>query len=312
MGDQAAGDGGGEHRLAGGDEADGAQDLGRRGVLEQEAAGAGPQRPQHVVVGVEGGEDDHVRRVGDGADALRREQAVDVRACGCPSARRRARARRSRARPARRRPPRRRRAMSSARPSMTDSAARTSGSSSTTRTRITASTAAMPRAGTRPRGVMPCSSRPPASSARSASPIRPAPAPGMFAVAAAERERVAHLDLEPVAGPAATPSRPRRCRGRACARWSGPPARSGTRCARRSRGRRRASSADRIVMPAARDSSTSSGTSASVGSGRSSRLVAGHAAQHADHLAQVLEGGVRVRADHARRARDLLVATRRG
>ena len=42
------------------------------------------------------------------------------------------------------------------------------------------------------------------------------------------------------------------------------------------------------------------------------RLVAGHAAQHADHLAQVLERGMRVRADHARRPRDLLLRGARG
>ena len=54
--DQPAGDGGGEHRVAGGDQLDRADDLGRRRVLEQEAGGARAERPQDQVVGVEGGQ----------------------------------------------------------------------------------------------------------------------------------------------------------------------------------------------------------------------------------------------------------------
>ena len=69
--DQPAGDRRRQHRLAGGDAADGADDLGRRRVLEQEPAGAGAQGAQHVVVGLEGREDDHLGRPGAARAAAR-------------------------------------------------------------------------------------------------------------------------------------------------------------------------------------------------------------------------------------------------
>jgi hypothetical protein len=42
----------------------------RRGGLDQEPGRAGPQRAQHVLVGVEGGQHHHGRRVGQLADPL--------------------------------------------------------------------------------------------------------------------------------------------------------------------------------------------------------------------------------------------------
>jgi PAS domain S-box-containing protein len=55
--EQPARDGGREHGVAGGDGADRLDDPRRRRVLEQEAAGAGPQRGDDVVVEAEGRED---------------------------------------------------------------------------------------------------------------------------------------------------------------------------------------------------------------------------------------------------------------
>jgi hypothetical protein len=45
-------------------------------VLEQESAGAGAQRPEHVIVGVERGQDDDLRRVPAGAQQLGGRQPV--------------------------------------------------------------------------------------------------------------------------------------------------------------------------------------------------------------------------------------------
>ena len=56
--EQLARDGGGEHGVAGGDRAHGVDDLAGRRVLEQEAAGAGAQRLDDVLVEAEGGEDE--------------------------------------------------------------------------------------------------------------------------------------------------------------------------------------------------------------------------------------------------------------
>src|SRR5690348_3468233 len=60
--DQPAGDRGRQDRFAGRDGPDGADDVRGWRVFEQEAAGAGPQGTQDVVVGVEGREDDDLGR----------------------------------------------------------------------------------------------------------------------------------------------------------------------------------------------------------------------------------------------------------
>ena len=64
-------------------------------------------------------------------------------------------------------------------------------------------------------------------------------------------------------------------------------------------------SATRTFIPAARDSSTARGSSRASAAGGSAPAV-GAVAQHADHLAQLLQRGVRGRADHACRLGDLL------
>ena len=87
------------------------QQLGGLGVLDQEAAGPGPDRLVDVLVGFERGQDEHLDagEVLVGRDAPGRFEPVDARASGCPSAPRR-RARCGPARPpGRRRRPRRRR-----------------------------------------------------------------------------------------------------------------------------------------------------------------------------------------------------------
>ena len=76
--DEPARDGGGEHAVAGVDELDGAHDLGRRRVLEQEAGGARAQGTQHELVGVEGREDDDRGRVGLGAQQAGGGDAVEL------------------------------------------------------------------------------------------------------------------------------------------------------------------------------------------------------------------------------------------
>ena len=72
VGDQPPGHRRGEQRVAGGHHADRVDQFGGGGVLEQEAAGAGPQRLVHVVVEVERGEHQHPRpgRAGRGAEDL--------------------------------------------------------------------------------------------------------------------------------------------------------------------------------------------------------------------------------------------------
>jgi hypothetical protein len=51
-----------EHRLAGGDHPDGLHELVGGRVLEQEPAGPGPQCLDHVLVEIEGGQHQHLRR----------------------------------------------------------------------------------------------------------------------------------------------------------------------------------------------------------------------------------------------------------
>ena len=83
--DQAAGDRGGEQRVAGGDDADGLGELLGPDVLEQEAAGAGLHRLVDVLVEVERRQDQDARsrrRVRQRAGASPR--ARRARACGCP------------------------------------------------------------------------------------------------------------------------------------------------------------------------------------------------------------------------------------
>ena len=58
LGDQPAGDGGGEQRLARGDDRDGVEQLFRRGVFQHEPAGAAAERLEDVLVLVEGGDDE--------------------------------------------------------------------------------------------------------------------------------------------------------------------------------------------------------------------------------------------------------------
>ena len=65
-----------DHGVAAGDRADRGHQLGRRGVLEQEAAGAGAQRGEGVLVQVERGQDEHLGRAGAGHDPPGRLDAV--------------------------------------------------------------------------------------------------------------------------------------------------------------------------------------------------------------------------------------------
>ena len=58
LGDDSPGDRGGQERVAGGHDPDRVDQLLGWGVLEQEAAGTGPEGLEHVVVPLEGGEDD--------------------------------------------------------------------------------------------------------------------------------------------------------------------------------------------------------------------------------------------------------------
>jgi hypothetical protein len=70
------GDGGREHGVAGGHPAHGLDDLGGRRILQDESGRAGPQGPQHLLVGVERGQDHDLRWVAAGAQPFRRRQAV--------------------------------------------------------------------------------------------------------------------------------------------------------------------------------------------------------------------------------------------
>jgi hypothetical protein len=51
----------------------------RRRGLDQESGRAGPQCAQHVLVGIEGGQHDHGRRIGQLADPLDSGEAVHAR-----------------------------------------------------------------------------------------------------------------------------------------------------------------------------------------------------------------------------------------
>src|SRR5205823_4953661 len=69
--DEPAGGPGSEERLAFGDDAERAQEIRGLGVLDEEAAGSGTQRLEHVLVEIERGEDDDAHRgelavLGDG------------------------------------------------------------------------------------------------------------------------------------------------------------------------------------------------------------------------------------------------------
>ena len=64
-GEQARGDARGDQGVAVGGRVDGLGEQGGPGVLEQEPPGAGLQRPVHVLVEVEGGDDDDRQRVVD-------------------------------------------------------------------------------------------------------------------------------------------------------------------------------------------------------------------------------------------------------
>ena len=64
-GEQARGDAGGDQGVAVGGRVDGLREQGGPGVFEQEAPGAGLQRPVHVLVEVECGDDDDRQRVVD-------------------------------------------------------------------------------------------------------------------------------------------------------------------------------------------------------------------------------------------------------
>ena len=167
-----------------GDGADrGEQSVGRH-VLEQEAAGAGPQRGERVLVEVEGGQDDARRERTAGARSAGWPRRRPCPACARPSARRRAwssgasdRLSPSAASPTTAR-------SSAARRGPGGRPVRSSSWSSTSRTRMLTAPADPP-AGRRERGVHPpaaarpgplqrCRRRPPrAPACRSARPRRP-------------------------------------------------------------------------------------------------------------------------------------------
>ncbi len=79
VGHQLAGHGGRQDGVAGRDPAYRGEDLGGRGVLEDEAGGARAQGPQYLVVGVEGGEDDDLRGVLAGPQPFGGGEAVHRR-----------------------------------------------------------------------------------------------------------------------------------------------------------------------------------------------------------------------------------------
>ena len=157
--------------------------------------------------------------------------------------------------------------------------------------------------------VRPCSRRPPARLTRSASPMSPAPAPGISArPSSRQRPPADDLDRQRLARSTADRHRDRRPR-RVLARVRQPLLHDPVdRAAGRDRQRPPPSTrcASATTVPAARDSSTRSATS------RDRRLRAlglgsrgGLGAQHADDLAQVLERLVGARPHDAGRARDL-------
>ena len=91
-GEQPGGDARGDQRVAAGGGVDRLDEQLGAGVLEQEAAGARLERAVHVLVEVEGGDDDDGERVGDvGAGELRGwPRSRRARACGCRTGTRRA------------------------------------------------------------------------------------------------------------------------------------------------------------------------------------------------------------------------------
>ena len=178
--DQAAGDRGREQRAAFGHDADRGHQPLLRCVLEQEAAGPGPQRPEHHLVKVERGEHEHPgRRAGLPAIRRGRLDAVELRHAYIhqhhvgPGARGRG----HRLEPVRR-PRRRPRCRGSAAGSCRKPA-RTSAWSSARTTRITRRPHTAARARTRnpAPSTGPTSSSPPATATRSRIPISPWPAP---------------------------------------------------------------------------------------------------------------------------------------
>jgi hypothetical protein len=68
-----------DHRVAGRQDADRLEELLRWHVLEQEPAGPGAQAGVHVLVEIEGREDQHARRIGPAADAIGGGDAVEPR-----------------------------------------------------------------------------------------------------------------------------------------------------------------------------------------------------------------------------------------
>ena len=137
--DQPAGDRGREQRVAARHDADAVGELLGRDVLEQEAAGARAQRVVDVLVEVEGREHQDLRAVAGRRARGGSPRCRRARACGCPSARRRARAAAPARPPAGRRRPRRRRRGRPRRRGSSGSPARTSAWSSaiSTRTALT-------------------------------------------------------------------------------------------------------------------------------------------------------------------------------
>ena len=258
------------------------------------------KRPQDELVGVERGQHDHLgrRRLGRGAGAWPRSRPAA--ACGCPSARRRAgagRRPRARSRPSSASPTT---SIRGAPASIIRSPERTSASSSTSRTRISVHGSAARRTKS-PRRFGPCSSAPPASSTRSASPISPLP-PGCGSGASADRA-ADDLDHEVlVRAVRRSPPRPRRAR--ACARSSAPPARRGRPCGRPCTSPPSASIRERTFIPAARDSSTSDGIASSVGCGGAVTPSPRRAARRSPRAGPAAPRGGG--ADHARGLLDLL------
>ena len=217
--DQRPGHRRGEHRVALRDLADRVDDLRRRGVLEQEPVGAGGERLDDVLVGVEGRQHDHPRRVVERPAARRVASRPLSRGIRMSISTTSGRSSSARATPSRPSPASPTTSRSGWPPSMNVSAERTSGSSSTMRSRVVSHQAAH---GIQPRSTNCCpsrrpSSRPPRSSARSASPIRPSPEPGVRG--GPEAERVAQHDVDALRGRPGDLDPDARRRGRACRRW---------------------------------------------------------------------------------------------
>ena len=297
------------------DQLDRPDDLRRRRVLEQEAGRARLQRAQDQLVGVEGRQHDHRGRVGLLAQQPGRGDPVDL---GHPDVHQHdvgpvavdaRRARRGRRRPPPRRRSRRRPTASSAARSAPARRRRRAGRGSR-RPRQRRRAARSPR----PRRPARGSASPPASATRSRSPISPVPAPGGRPAGAATTP-TGRRDDDPRRPAAASPpdddatstARARRVLARVGQPLLDDPVGGAPDRGRSTprRPRRRARQRD-LRIPAARDSSTSCRdvARASAAAARAPRPPL--LAQHADHLAQLLQRRVRGGADHARRRRDLL------